>query len=192
MNKTGRAPGNKPGANLPKEYNMENKKNKRHCILGCDTVELSTYGAYDERTDSQEMRFFCVPRSWAEDWVNAYDGRKFKEFLEEYTWDDTEYMYADAKRLGLLLPNSLDAENDKVHYYMSESNKELVDEINELSDASFYDVFMIMAQHFGISYLDVEGFCNKLRSILYEIQTNLVKEYEDDEEKFIETVDRNS
>lgn len=171
---------------------MENKTNKRHYVLGCDTVELSTYGAYDARTDNQESKFFCVPLDWAKDWVNAYDGRKFNQFLDEYTWDDTEYMYADAKRLGQLLPNSSDAENNKAYYYMSESNKELADEINELSDESFYDVFMIMAQYFGISYLNVEGFCNKLRSILYEIQTSLVNEYEGDDEKFIETVDRNS
>ena len=167
------------------------EKRKNHCILGNDYVELTTYGKYNEKTDNQEQLFFCVPLSWAEDWVNAYDGRKFNQFLDEYTWDDTEYMYADAKRLGLLLPNSLDVENDRVHYYLFDSNKELVDKINELPDASFYDMFMIMAQHFGISYLDVEGFCNKLRSMLYEIQTSLIDEYGSIEE-LVEAADRNS
>lgn len=170
---------------------MENKTNKRHYILGRDTVELSTYGAYHAETDDQETRFFCVPISWAEDWLAAYDGRKLNQFLDEYTWDDTEQMYEDAKSLGLLLPNSLDAENDKIHYYMSESNKELVDEINELSDASFYDVFMIMAQHFGISYMNIEGFCERLRSILFEIQISLIDEY-GGIEKLAEAADRNS
>lgn len=167
------------------------EKRKNHCILGNDYVELTTYGKYDEKTDNHEQLFFCVPLSWAEDWVNAYDGRKFNQFLDEYTWNDTEYMYADAKRLGLLLPNSLDVENDRVHYYLFDSNKELVDKINELPDASFYDMFMIMAQHFGISYLDVEGFCNKLRSMLYEIQTSLIDEYGSIEE-LVEAADRNS
>ena len=167
------------------------KMNKSHYILGRDIVELSTYGAYHAETDDQETRFFCVPIKWAEDWLAAYDGRKLNQFVDEYTWDDTEQMYADAKRLGQLLPSSGDSENNTIHYQMFSSSKELADEINELPDASFYDVCMILAQSLGISYLDIEGFCNKLRSILFEIQTSLIDEYGSIEE-LVEAADRNS
>lgn len=170
---------------------MENKMNKRHYVLYHDIVELSTCGAYHAETDDQETRFFCVPCKWAEDWVAAYDGRKFHQFLDEYTWDDTKYMYADAKKLGQLLPSSEDAESGTIHYHMFSSSKELADEVNELPDASFYDVCMILAQSFGISYVDIDGFCEKLRSILFEIQTSLIDEYGSIEE-LVEAADRNS
>ena len=163
------------------------KKRKKHYILGYDYVELTTYGKYDEKTDNQEQLFFCVPKKWAEDWLSAYDGRKLIQFLDEYTWDDTEQMYADAKRNGQLLPN--DSEN-KIHYWLFGSNKKLIDEINGLTDASFYDVLMGVAQSVGVSYIDVNGFCDKLRSILSEIQNNLIEGYGSVHE-FIEAADNN-
>lgn len=160
---------------------MEAKTNKKHYVLGYDWVELSTYGAYDERTDEQEERLFCVPRKWAEDWLSAYDGRKIKKFLEEYTWDDAEQMYESAERMGQLLPINID---DPI-YNIKQENKEHAREINELSDTDFYDLMMNLAQMLGIAYIDVNGFCDKLRSILYEIQNSILEDYNGSVEEFI-------
>jgi len=63
-----------------------------------------------------------------------------------------------------------------VTYHISVFNEEMADKINELNDDDFYDVMMCLAQKFGngTSYLDVNGFCEKLKGALNEIQFNLI------------------
>jgi len=49
------------------------------------------------------LREFTVPVDWFYRWVYEEDGRSWKDFINEYTWDDTLRMYDQALRDGAVM-----------------------------------------------------------------------------------------
>jgi hypothetical protein len=66
-----------------------------------NTITLETYGTYEENGDIQREKWFDVPRAWLEVQVlDEYD--TLEEFLNDYTWDNTEFLYARALEDGVV------------------------------------------------------------------------------------------
>lgn len=59
-------------------------------------IVLSTYGFYDEDTDSQSVLYFEVPNNWLLGYVKKNGYKTLYEFLDTYTWDTTMDTYARA------------------------------------------------------------------------------------------------
>ena len=60
------------------------------------SIVLSTYGFYDENTDSQYILFFEVPINWLLRYVKKNGYKTIYYFLDNYTWDTTMDTYARA------------------------------------------------------------------------------------------------
>lgn len=66
-----------------------------------DIITLEIYGTYEENGDIQREKWFDVPRDWLEVQVlDEYD--TLEEFLNDYTWDNTEFLYARALEDGVV------------------------------------------------------------------------------------------
>lgn len=66
-----------------------------------NTITLETYGTYEENGDIQREKWFDVPRAWLEVQVlDEYD--TLEEFLNDYTWDNTEFLYERALEDGVV------------------------------------------------------------------------------------------
>ena len=66
-----------------------------------DMITLETYGMYEEVCDTQCIKYFDVPRVWLEVQVlDEWD--TLAEFLDNYTWDNTEFLYAKALEDGVI------------------------------------------------------------------------------------------
>ena len=66
-----------------------------------DMITLETYGTYEEVCDTQGIKYFDVPRAWLEVQVlDEWD--TLEEFLNDYTWDNTEFLYARALEDGVV------------------------------------------------------------------------------------------
>ena len=66
-----------------------------------DMITLETYGTYEENGDIQREKWFDVPRAWLEVQVlDEWD--TLEEFLDDYTWDNTEFLYARALEDGVV------------------------------------------------------------------------------------------
>lgn len=64
-------------------------------------ITLETYGTYEENGDIQREKWFDVPRAWLEVQVlDEYD--TLEEFLNDYTWDNTEFLYERALEDGVV------------------------------------------------------------------------------------------
>ena len=67
-----------------------------------DMITLETYGIYEENGDVQHVKYFDVPTHWLEVQVlDEWD--TLEEFLDDYTWDNTEFLYARAMEDGVVM-----------------------------------------------------------------------------------------
>lgn len=68
-----------------------------------DTIEVDVddVGDIDEYCETH-ITWFTVPTTWAIDWILDYY-ENIGEFLSEYTWDDTYYMWDNAITDGVIL-----------------------------------------------------------------------------------------
>jgi hypothetical protein len=64
-----------------------------------DYLELTTY----DNNPEKEWKFFKVPYQWAEKVIKNDFGMTTEEFLNEYTWDDSELIYFQAIDENVLL-----------------------------------------------------------------------------------------
>jgi len=48
------------------------------------------------KLETYSNRTFTVEKRWAKKWLKENTDYTLKEFLAEYTWDDTEQLYYDA------------------------------------------------------------------------------------------------
>ena len=69
------------------------------------TDKMMTFDTYPDLFDDDEnenynydyeIRLFTVPSEWAEAWVNKECEMSMEEFMDEYTWEDTNDMYCAA------------------------------------------------------------------------------------------------
>lgn len=68
-----------------------------------NTVELDTYApmfmgdGYSENPDyDNQLTVFEVPLEWAKQWAVSNGFESLRNFLDNYTWDDTYRMYGEA------------------------------------------------------------------------------------------------
>lgn len=75
------------------------------------TIQFETYppfynnyetGEFNENYDN-ELVVFTVPTDWCERWVKRNRNMELYDFLQEYTWDDTEAMLNDASIADVIL-----------------------------------------------------------------------------------------
>lgn len=69
-------------------------------------IMLDTYGNYDEEKDIQYVIRFTVPVVWVQKKLKTQlevRGINFQEFMQIYTWDDTEDLYHAAENEGVIL-----------------------------------------------------------------------------------------
>jgi DNA-directed RNA polymerase subunit RPC12/RpoP len=57
---------------------------------------------YDNQT-----RFIKVPMKWAVEWIRSKCDMTYDKFMEEYTWDETFFMYESALSEGVLISESI-------------------------------------------------------------------------------------
>lgn len=79
------------------------------------TVKFDTYPELfleDGETENEEyditVKVFEVPYDFASDYIWENFGMLYEEFLNEYTWDDTLYMYYSAINKGVLVCEYVD------------------------------------------------------------------------------------
>lgn len=83
---------------------MRNKDDK------LETVELGTFADNDD----QFCRVFTVPKDWLIDILERLDGFNeqygvdLENFLDNYCWDETWFIYKQAKCQGCLLKEWID------------------------------------------------------------------------------------
>lgn len=73
------------------------------CYRDISPVKLSTYGTYDEENDDQAELFFVVPKNWLWEYVKETEYKTLNSFLNEYTWDNSESIYYEAKRNDIII-----------------------------------------------------------------------------------------
>ena len=70
------------------------------CGVLAKTVELCTF----PKDDNDYCHSFTVPQEWLVVFLSTEKKKiRLKDFLENYTWDETYFMYESAKRCGVLL-----------------------------------------------------------------------------------------
>ena len=75
------------------------------CGILAKTVELCTF----PKDDNDYCHSFTVPRDWLIDILEKMDslnerkGVNLKNFLENYVWDETYFIYENARKNGVLL-----------------------------------------------------------------------------------------
>lgn len=64
-------------------------------------VELATY---ENTADclTEESRTFSVPFAWLENFLANHFDISVSEFLDKYTWDESEIVLNEAKKAGIL------------------------------------------------------------------------------------------
>jgi hypothetical protein len=79
------------------------------CGVLAKTIELCTF----PKDDNDYSHSFTIPRDWLIDILEKMDGlneRKgvnLKNFLENYVWDETYFIYENAKKNGVLLEEEI-------------------------------------------------------------------------------------
>lgn len=73
------------------------------CHRDTSPVELSTYGTYNEENDDQAELFFIVPKNWLWEYVKETEYKTLNSFLNEYTWDNSEPIYYEAKENNVII-----------------------------------------------------------------------------------------
>lgn len=78
-----------------------------------ETIIFDTYPPLvidDEGNENEnydyELRVFEVPKEWAVKWVEQED--TWENFMQEYTWDETYWMYLDADAAGVIISDTIE------------------------------------------------------------------------------------
>ena len=57
----------------------------------------------DEENDDQAELFFIVPKNWLWEYVKETEYKTLNNFLNEYTWDNSEPIYYEAKENNVII-----------------------------------------------------------------------------------------
>ena len=79
-----------------------------------ETITFDTYSCmltdeYNENENyDEEIRLFTVQKDWATNWIAKNCEMTFEEFMNEYTWDDTDAMYTRALCDGVIIEERIE------------------------------------------------------------------------------------
>ena len=83
---------------------------KNGCSMDSNHLVVWTYpNMYTDRKNGienedydDEVKVFSVPLAWAEKWLREIFKDTVDDFMDEYTWDDSLYMYEAARTDGVI------------------------------------------------------------------------------------------
>jgi hypothetical protein len=70
-------------------------------MRGVKRIKLVTYYKGKE-IHKKDSTTFSVPMEWLKELLRVVFETTLDDFKEDYTWDDSEWIYYEAKRAGLL------------------------------------------------------------------------------------------